>query len=97
MIRVLSAEITQDYGRMFINELHYHLIETKEALKLGWKDIEEELFYLQDKEYIQALQNDETMVYCEFDRFKDFLEYLRISMIQQKRYQDERKLYDYVS
>jgi len=79
MIRVLSAEITQDYGRMFINELHYHLIETKEALKLGWKDIEEELFYLQDKEYIQALQNDETMVYCgEFDRFKDFLEYLRI-------------------
>ena len=49
MIRVLSAEITQDYGRMFINELHYHLIETKEALKLGWKDIEEELFYLKTK------------------------------------------------
>ena len=62
----------------FVTQCHV-LNATDVANEEDGEDIEEELFYLQDKEYIQALQNDETMVYCgEFDRFKDFLEYLRI-------------------
>tara|TARA_R110002110_G_scaffold111604_2_gene277856 strand:- start:12924 stop:13421 length:498 start_codon:yes stop_codon:yes gene_type:complete len=78
--RIMSAEISQNYESIFINEIYYHLTETKKALEEGWKDIEDELFYTQDKQYIQTLSNDETMIYCgEFQRFKDLLYYLRIN------------------
>tara|TARA_R110001599_G_C12142882_1_gene650768 strand:- start:540 stop:998 length:459 start_codon:yes stop_codon:yes gene_type:complete len=79
MIRVLSAEISQDYGSIFVNELTYHFTETKEAMREGWSDIEEELFYLADTQYLQSLNRGEQMVYCgEFKTYKDFLEYIRI-------------------
>lgn len=79
MIRVLSVEISQNYDAIFINELNYHFTETKEAMREGWSDIEEELFYLADTQYLQALNKGEQMVYCgEFKTYKDFLQYIRI-------------------
>jgi len=79
MIRVLSAEISQNYESIFVNELTYHFTETKEAMREGWSDVEEELFYLQDNQYLETKNNGEMMVYCgEFKTYKEFLEYIRI-------------------
>jgi len=77
MIRILSAEISQDYESIFINQINYHFTETREAMREGWRDVEEELFYLQDSQYLQAKNTDETMVFCgEFKGYKELIRFI---------------------
>ena len=46
-------------------------------MREGWSDVEEELFYLQDSQYLQAKNTDETMVFCgEFKGYKELIRFI---------------------